>query len=239
MKIRGRKTKKCPRCGNECLLSQVECDECGLLFARVEIATNKDGKKRLRRGQKEQVIYVKKYPSDVKKWKMILLTVFLGLFGAHYFYVGKWKKGLCMLLYFFAVLFMGVIFNAYFLTIWSGQFFSIFGPLTGIYTLIWLFDIYRVSFNRFKMPVSIISEQEEKEYLAEKQAKKEAKQKRKEFLKEEKVDNVVNITDAKKEDSKKEEKAETPVKKTSKPKQSSGSKTVKKVKKTDGDKKWE
>ena len=87
MKILGRKTKKCPRCKNVCLLSQVECDECGLAFAKLDMATNKEGKRRLFRGQKEQVVYVKKYPKDVKKWKMILITLFLGLFGGHYFYV--------------------------------------------------------------------------------------------------------------------------------------------------------
>lgn len=190
MKIKGRKSKKCPRCGNECLLSQVKCDECGLLFEKVEKATNKEGKRRLYRRQKEQVIYVKKYPSDVKKWKMILITIFFGLFGAHYFYIGKWKKGLAMLIYFFIVLFIGVIFNAYFLLAWSGNFFSIFGPLTGVYTLIWMFDIYRVSFNKFKVPVSIISEEEEKEYQDQKALLKEIKAKRREEKRNKNTQNI-------------------------------------------------
>ena len=162
------------------MLSQVKCEECGLLFARLEQATNKEGKKRLLRGQKDQVIYVKKYPVDVKKWKMILISIFGGLFGVHYFYVGRWKWGLAMLLYFFAVLFMGVIFNAYFLTIWSGQFFSIFGPLTGIYAIVWLNDVRKVCFNAFKMPVSIITDEEERIYLKEKEEKKQAKKAKKE-----------------------------------------------------------
>lgn len=36
--------------------------------------------------------------SDKKRWVCILLWLFLGLFGAHRFYVGKWKSGLAMLL---------------------------------------------------------------------------------------------------------------------------------------------
>ena len=179
MNIRGRKSKKCPRCGNDCLLSQVRCEECGLLFKKVEDATNKEGKRRLLRGEKEKVIYVKKCPKDVKKWKLILISIFGGLFGVHYFYVGRWKWGLAMLIYFFAVLLMGVVFNSYFLTIWSGTFFSVFGPLTGIYTLSWLNDIRRVCFNSFKIPVSIISEEEEALYLKQKQEKKERKLKNK------------------------------------------------------------
>ena len=175
MSIKGRKTKKCPRCGNECLLSQVRCDECDLLFSKVEEATNREGKKRLLRGQKEQVIFVKQYPKDVKKWKLILITIFLGLFGGHYLYVGRRKAGFTMLLYFFVVVFVGVIFNAYFLEVWGGNFYSLFGPLTGVYCLIWLNDIRRVCFNSFKIPVSIISEQEDELYLKGKEFKKEHK----------------------------------------------------------------
>lgn len=183
MQLKGRVNKKCPRCGNECLLTQVECDECGLVFSKIEKATNKEGKRRLLRGEKDLVIYVKKCPIDVKKWKLILITIFAGLFGAHYFYVGRWKWGLSILLYFFAVLFMGVVFNAYFLTIWEGTFFSVFGPLTGIYTIIWLNDIRKVCFNRFKIPVSIISLNEEEEYQKQKEDKKKQKEKLKELKK--------------------------------------------------------
>lgn len=190
MKIKGRQTKKCPRCGNICLLSQAQCDDCGLYFARVEEATNKEGKRRLARGQKEQVIYVNKC-KDVKRWKLILFSVFLGLFGAHYFYVGKWKKGLAMLTYFFAVLFMGVIFNAYFLTIWDGRFYSIFGPLTGIYVIVWLWDIVRITLGKFKMPVSIISEKEEAEFIAMREQNKlvkKAQREEKKALKQKKIE---------------------------------------------------
>lgn len=183
MKLNGRKNKKCPRCGNICLISQVKCDDCGLLFARVEQATNKAGKVRLARHQKEQVIYLKKCPYDVKKWKLILMTIFLGLFGGHYFYVGRWKWGLAMLSYFFAVFFMGVVFNAYFLTIWSGQFFSIFGPLTGIYAIVWLNDIRRVCFNSFKIPVSILDDKENEEYIKQKEQEKALKKEIKELAK--------------------------------------------------------
>ena len=195
MKLRGRKTKKCPRCGNECLISQAKCDDCGLLFARLDEATNKAGKVRLARHQKEQVIYVKKCPQDVKKWKLILMTIFLGLFGGHYFYVGRWKIGLGWLCYFFAVLFMGVIFNSYFLTVWSGQFFSIFGPITGVYTIIWLNDIRRVCFNSFKIPVSILSDEENEEYIKQKQEEKALKQEIKQLAKNKKLEDKRSETE--------------------------------------------
>ena len=178
MNIRGRKTKKCPRCGNVCLLSQPKCDDCGLVFSRLDEATNKDAKIRLKNKEKDLVIYVKKYPEDVKKWKMILLVSFAGLFGSHYFYVGRWKWGLAFLLYFLSVLFMGVVFNAYFLDVWNGSFFSIFGPITGIYTLAWLNDIRRVIFNRFPIPVSILDWQEKADLEHMKEERKNKKKKK-------------------------------------------------------------
>ena len=186
MKLRGRKTKKCPRCGNKCLISQAKCDECGLLFARLDDATNKAGKIRLARKQKEYVIYVSKCPKDIKKWKLILIVTFLGLFGGHYFYIGRWKWGLAMLCYFFAVLFIGVIFNAFFIEWLNGNIFSLFGPLTGIYTFIWLNDIRRVVFNTFKIPVSILSDQENEEYLRDKEQGKQIKKEIKGLVKEHK-----------------------------------------------------
>jgi len=177
MRIRGRKTKKCPRCGNLCLLSQVKCDDCGLLFSKMDEATNKDGKIRLKNHEKDLVIYSKKCPHDVKRWKLILITIFLGLFGVHYFYVGRWKWGLAFLIYFLSVIICGVIFNAYFLDVWNGTFFSIYGPITGIYTIMWLNDIRRVSFNSFPIPVSILDVREVSKIEEDKQNKKRRRKK--------------------------------------------------------------
>ncbi len=178
MGMMGRKTKRCPRCKNICLLSQVKCEECGILFARIDKATNFAGKKRLRMGEKEQVVFVGKCPEDIKKWKLIVITVFAGLFGAHYFYVGKWIKGVLMLLMFLLTLLLGVIFNAYILATLGEIFYSYFGPVVGIYTIIWLNDIRRVCFNTFKIPVSIMTEEERENFLT----KKEKKLKRKVFF---------------------------------------------------------
>lgn len=192
MRFNGRKTKKCPRCGNKCLISQAKCDDCGLLFARLDDATNKAGRIRLARKQKEYVINVTKCPKDIKKWKLILMVTLLGLCGGHYFYVGKWKNGLAMLLYFFSVVFIGVIFNAFFLEALNGYFFSIYGVVTGVYCLVWLNDIRRVVFNTFKIPVSILSDKENEEYLAEKEQEKELKKEIKALVKERKKEGLAD-----------------------------------------------
>ena len=80
--------KRCPRCGNKCLQAQSQCEECGLLFERMEFASNKAAKKKLRHFDTDYVIYTNQYPKDVNYIKLLLLTIFLGITGAHYYYVG-------------------------------------------------------------------------------------------------------------------------------------------------------
>ena len=45
--------KKCPRCGNKCLLSQEKCDDCGLIFSRLQYASNKAAKRRILKFDKD------------------------------------------------------------------------------------------------------------------------------------------------------------------------------------------
>ena len=86
MKFRRPKTTKiCPRCGNKCLLAQEKCDDCGLLFSRLQYASNKAAKRKIAHFDSDFVICTKDYPSDLKWWKVLLMTIFTGLFGGHFF----------------------------------------------------------------------------------------------------------------------------------------------------------
>jgi len=155
-KWRGRETVKCPRCGERCLVSQAKCPECGLVFSRLDDATNKDAVKRLKNGEKQNVIMSKKIPVDKKYWKLILYSSLLGLFGAHYFYVHRWKMGVYMLFCFFVSFLLGVYFNAYTITWLDGAFMNyILAPFVGVYVIIWLNGIRQTIFKSFKIPVSL------------------------------------------------------------------------------------
>ena len=68
MKLRKSKEKMfkdCPRCGIRCLATADTCQECGLVFARMEIATNADAKKKIKRGDKDYIIKTSQLPGDV------------------------------------------------------------------------------------------------------------------------------------------------------------------------------
>ena len=159
MSILGRDTKKCPRCEAKCLQGQLKCPVCGLIFSRVEQATNQAAWERLKNNEKEAVLYVKQVPKDKKKWKLILYTVLLGLVGGEYFYVRRWQRGLFYILG-FILLFASVIFNSYLIGVWDGHLINVFAFFIGIYGIAWIMDIINVCLGKFKIPVSLPKEQE-------------------------------------------------------------------------------
>ncbi|MBQ3494338.1 MAG: hypothetical protein IJA69_02875 [Clostridia bacterium] len=144
-------TKICPRCGEKCDLAEPKCTDCGLVFSRLEFGSNKLAKKNIIAKQKDQVVYVKQFPKDLKRWKVGLLCGFLGLWGIHNLYVGKFFKGIFMLiagiLVTGAVTITALMFNQTYTTIAS-----IFGGFLGIF---WILDFFNILFCQFKVPISI------------------------------------------------------------------------------------
>lgn len=151
MKIERKKKpfKRCPRCDKKMLITATKCDECGLIFSRLDYATNKAAKEKLKRGDRDYILQVTTIPKDVSYLKLLLYTLFLGLMGGHYYYVGKYVKGALMTLMFTYAIFC-VIFNAQiveYLTI-------LYIPL-GVGVLAWMVSCMYVICKKFKIPVSI------------------------------------------------------------------------------------
>ena len=132
------------------------CPSCQLNFTKFNTATNAEAKVAMRAGEKDKVLMRKGLPSDVSRIKLLIITIFLGFTGAHYYYVGRNKMGL-----FFSI-FCGVglinsIITALMETIPSGDLYQIFSLLTlvwGMVGIIWIVDIAKVCLNKFKVPVS-------------------------------------------------------------------------------------
>lgn len=145
--------KKCPRCGNKCLLNQEKCDDCGLIFSRLQYASNKAAKIRILKFDKDFVIYTNQYPQDVNWFKLLMITFFLGLVGGQYYYVGKYiKGGLTTLSFVYMVL--CTIFNAQILAI-GGDAVTYFYLPVGIYAFSWIVSLVYVCFKKFKVPVIV------------------------------------------------------------------------------------
>lgn len=149
--------KKCPRCGEKNLEQAIKCADCGLVFERLSWATNKAAKNIMKEGKKNKVIYVTKTPSDIKKWKLILLVIFTGLYGGHYFYVGRYAKA-TVFLTLGALFLVGFILSS--LSLLKGGLLYFFGPITGCLGIAWFVDILNVCISKFKIPVYIDTNKE-------------------------------------------------------------------------------
>lgn len=162
------KSTICPRCGLRVPAGVPQCDDCGLIFERLEMASNKDAKRKIRRGDREYLIYTSKLPMDVKYWKLLLMVIFTGLAGGHCYYVGRYLRGAI-----FSVLLLltilCVVFNSYIMTYFSAWMELIGALVIGPWGLWWLWDIFRVAIKKFKVPVAIdLQSQDIDEFIKEK-----------------------------------------------------------------------
>ncbi len=143
--------KKCPRCGNKCLRQQETCEECGLIFARLEYASNKAAKRKIKHFDKDFVIYTNQYPNDMSWWKLLLLVFVTGIVGGHYYYVGKYWKGALMTTGFVYLVFC-TIFNAPMVEALTTYYAYL--PI-GVLGISWIVSLIYVAFKKFKVPVIV------------------------------------------------------------------------------------
>ena len=104
---------------------------------------------KLKKGDRDYILLVSTLPKDVSYLKLLLYTLFLGLVGGHYYYVGKYVKGALMTLMFVYAIFC-VIFNSYLVDYMS----LLYIPM-GVGVLSWIVSCVFVLSKRFKVPVSI------------------------------------------------------------------------------------
>lgn len=133
----------------------VVCPNCRLNFQKFESATNKEAKEAISSNEKDRVLMRVGVPSDVNRIKLILITIFLGFTGAHYYYVGRYKMGA-----FFSIFFAVGIVNAILTTLLTEkptgniyQLFIMMVMIWGVVLMLWIIDIAKVCVNRFKVPV--------------------------------------------------------------------------------------
>ena len=146
------RAKRCPRCETKNDYSAYSCSECGLIFSRVENGSNKLAKEYILAGEKEYVVKAKQFPKDVSKRTFLLYCGFLGLFGAHNFYVGRYKKAVYMLI-------CGLV--AFVLTVIGSvipnldTIMSFISIPVGFDAIFWIFDFTEGCFNIYKIPVAV------------------------------------------------------------------------------------
>lgn len=146
------KSKRCPRCGTKNNYNDNRCIHCGLIFSRVENGSNTIAKGLIHAGKKDETVLARMFPKDVKKKKFLLLCGFLGIFGAHNFYVGRYKKAVFQLICgMLAVICVAI---GHILPFYDTLMSFISVPI-GFDTLFWAWDFIDGCLNRYKIPVAV------------------------------------------------------------------------------------
>ena len=155
MKIKKEKNfKRCPRCGLKTFKTAKVCGKCELSFDKFGLATNAEGKKALRLGEKSRVVWTKQLPIDVKKWELFFWCFLFGWAGVHLWKVGKFSRAIAHSL---GLLFMGV-----YVVISTMNVGNLVWNITNLLGAFWVvtfclavMDIFEILFNVFKVPVSL------------------------------------------------------------------------------------
>ncbi|HAJ77903.1 MAG TPA: hypothetical protein DCO89_02405 [Clostridiales bacterium] len=145
----------CPKCYGRIKKDQNRCYHCGFNINQMQGASNKQAKKALKGIYKDDVLYTTEIPEDVSKKKLLLLTIFLGLFGANHFYVGKFWQGLYMCISSSLALVLAVVITALNLSSQTviDKIFQFILIFQGVNLVLWLMSIVNVAFGRYKIPV--------------------------------------------------------------------------------------
>lgn len=148
---------RCPVCGSKMVDGRV-CQYCNITSQQVLSASNEAAKKAFKNGDRQEVCYTTKLPNDVNKKKLVLLTVFLGWFGAGNFYVGKKIKGYFCAFSISLTFISGLFYELTKRDVLGGAefyygIFSFFTFFLMINILMWFTDILNLMFNNYKVPV--------------------------------------------------------------------------------------
>ena len=147
-------TKRCPRCDAKAAIHQPKCEVCGLIYARMNYATNQEAKRALRKGKRHLVVYDKTLPKDVSKWKLFFLTLFLGLVGGHRFKIGKFWKGLYSVVSVIMIVTAALLPFSWWQTSKQYIIWALILP-TGPNVVWWAIDWIKVMCNSYRVPVAI------------------------------------------------------------------------------------
>lgn len=148
---------RCPKCYGKIDKESNICTKCFLNINKIkENSSNKKAKELKRSGDGDLVVNSKILPKDLNKKTLALWCGFLGIFGGHYFYIGKMLRGILNLVISLFTLVMFSLEQAGILA--TGillDFYNIFGCGFALVLLFTVSDFINILLNRFKVPVYI------------------------------------------------------------------------------------
>ena len=145
---------RCPKCDTKIKTDMSACPKCGTKTCDIANASYTKELQVLKNGtliQKEKVFYTNKTPKEICRKKLVLLTVFFGIVGAHEFYVGKTKWAISKVVSFC----LGNILTVLYGMGYAKNLYSIAGILLAYTFFTWAIDIFRVVLKKYPFPVML------------------------------------------------------------------------------------
>lgn len=148
----------CPKCYGKIDKLTHRCKECGFNISSFNGATHKAVYRARKEGFGDDVLYTTTLPEDIHKKKLLLLCIFLGLFGGHNYYSGHLIKAIYSNLVSVCLIVLSCI-QVYANTNWFGAnsvgtwLVSIFSLLMGFNLFMFVFDLTNIIRNKFKVAV--------------------------------------------------------------------------------------
>ena len=144
----------CPKCYGKVDKISKQCKYCGFKLKELVNASNKEAKKAIKNGDKEDVLFTSILPNDVNKKKLKLYSIFLGLLGWHDLYVGKYGSFIFKFITFFAQIIIFCLKMLLGNQIVVLQYISTISSfLMGINIFLWFYDVIRIFTGKYKVPV--------------------------------------------------------------------------------------
>lgn len=152
---------RCPICGAKMVQGQL-CKYCHITSDQVKESSNKKVKDYRRADMEDLICFTTYVPNDISRLKLILYTIFLGLFGVNHYYVKRNIRGTFSVLS-FALSMIFMILKLCISTLSSVIIFEIFYEASllamTVNIFMWICDIINVLTKRFKIPV-VLGEKE-------------------------------------------------------------------------------
>ena len=154
---------RCPKCGAKIPHGSPICFKCGTKMSQIQEASFQAVKQARAEYEHDKIVLTTHFPKDLSYTNTLLMCIFLGFFGGHYFYTKRYAIGIiylvCSIFFITFLLIPGI--NTGFApgtqliyTDPVANFFFVLACIVGILLFFfWVTDIFRVATKRFKIPV--------------------------------------------------------------------------------------
>ena len=153
---------RCPCCGGKIKKNENMCVRCGTRLSDIENASHQAVKTAREEFTPEKIVLTTVWPKDLSYKNTLLMCIFLGLFGGHYFYVKRKVPAIIYLVSWSIFLLFTFIssqyttgsdpipqFESHSLELLYG--FACF--IGAMVVILWIMDIIKIAFKHFNVPV--------------------------------------------------------------------------------------